>query len=193
MSAREKRVFAVAVAVSIGVGLAVGMRGASRALGLGTGGAALTLLIASLACSPLALLTTPAWSVALRAARRRLGITSALVALAHASLALSRYLAPLTLGPVGALAWLRHGALALAILLALLTTSFPRVTAALRVRAWSALHRLVYPAALLASLHALAVPFGSVRVGILALSAVATLLVVRICLAVARLRSRTPE
>jgi sulfoxide reductase heme-binding subunit YedZ len=192
VTAHERRIHAIVIAVVLGVELALGLHAsASHAVGIATGGAALTLLLSSLVCSPIAIVASPVWSVALRSARRRLGIASAIVAALHASLALPAYVEPLTLAPIATLPWLRHGALALAILLAMLATSFPRLTAALRVRAWSALHRLGYAAALLGSLHALAVPFGSVRVGVLALSIVAIALAVRICLLILRPRRGT--
>jgi sulfoxide reductase heme-binding subunit YedZ len=191
VSTNERRIHAIVIAVVLGVELALGLRASdAHALGLATGGAALTLLLASLACSPIARVTTPEWSVALRSARRRLGIASAVVAAAHACLALPSYVTPLTLTPIATLPWLRHGAIALSILAALAITSFPRLTGVLRVRAWSALHRLAYVAAILGALHALAVPFGSVRIGLLALAIVAVLLAVRICLSFVRPRAR---
>jgi DMSO/TMAO reductase YedYZ heme-binding membrane subunit len=50
---------------------------------------------------------------------------------------------------------------------------------ALRVRAWSALHRLAYFAAILASAHALAVPFGGTGVGLAACTMTLVVLVAR--------------
>lgn len=170
MSANERRLLLGALLTSALVGLGLGaFASAGHGIARATGAAAITLLMTSLAMSPLARLLPAVWAVACRAARRRIGIAAALVALVHACLALPSYLAPLTLGPIASLPWLRHGAIALSILLVLLVTSFPALHRPLRVRAWSALHRLAYVAALFAALHALAVPFGSVRLGIAAL------------------------
>jgi sulfoxide reductase heme-binding subunit YedZ len=152
---------------------------AGHALARATGGTALALLLASLATSPIAPWATPPWAVALRSVRRTLGITAALVAVLHSCFALPAYLDPLVLGPVLALPWLRHGAIALGVLLPLAVTSFPALQRALRVRAWSALHRLVYLAAILASLHALAVPFGSTWLGLVACIVTGILLLAR--------------
>lgn len=69
-------------------------------------------------------------------------------------------------GEVAALstsAQLRAGLSALAILALLALTSFPELNKALRVRAWTALHRLVYVAAALIALHAILSPFASMR------------------------------
>lgn len=148
----------------------------------GTAGAALTLLLASLACSPAATILggrRPALAVALRRARRWLGLETAAVALVHATLACFGYLGGIELGAIAAVPSLRHGALALLVLAALSLTSFPVVARALRVRAWSALHRLVYAAALLVGLHALAAPLADVGGGVFALGAVVALLIAR--------------
>jgi sulfoxide reductase heme-binding subunit YedZ len=144
-----------------------------------TGGAALVLLLCSLTMSPLSRLVSPAWAMACRGARRTIGIACAIVALTHAALAWSSYLQPLALGPILALPWLRHGALALVILVTLLVTSFPVLQRALRVRAWSALHRLAYFAAIFASLHALGAPFGSTEIGLAACTMTLVLLILR--------------
>ena len=173
MSGRERRIFGGVVAASLVVALLLG------SVARGTGGAAITLLLGSLAMSPLSRVLPPAWALASRTVRRRLGIASAGVAVGHALFAFPTYLDPLVLGPITALPWLRHGFLALGILCALLVTSFPVLQRALRVKAWSSLHRLAYVAAALASLHALAVPFGSIRLGIVSLSVTALLLVAR--------------
>jgi DMSO/TMAO reductase YedYZ heme-binding membrane subunit len=150
-----------------------------HALAVWTGGATLVLLLCSLAVSPLSRVVAPAWAIACRAARRTIGIACAIVALGHAALAWSSYLQPLALAPILALPWLRHGALALLILVTLLVTSFPMLQRALRVRAWSALHRLAYFAAIFASLHALGSPFGSTEVGLAACTTTLVLLIAR--------------
>ncbi len=160
-------------------------------LARGTGTVAIVLLLLALASSPAAPWLAPARAVALRVGRRRVGIAAALVALGHACIALSSYVSPLVLSPIAAVPWLRHGALALGILAALLLTSFAAVQRALRVRAWSALHRLVYAAAILASLHALGVPFGSGLPGAAALLVTALSLLARPASRLAR-RRRPP-
>jgi len=172
--AHEKRILAAATGAST-VMAALASIGASSDhwLARATGAAAITLLLASISTSPIASHVPAAWSVALRSARRRLGIAAACVASVHALLAASAYLVPITLAPFGALAWLRHGAIALAILIVLGITSFPAVARALRIRAWSSLHRLAYVAVIFASLHLLAVPFAGVRWGLLALGVAA--------------------
>jgi sulfoxide reductase heme-binding subunit YedZ len=186
MSLLERRIFWGLLALAALAGVA--MQSVSR----GTGVAALTLLCASLALSPVASVVPAAGAVACRAARRKLGIASALFATIHACWALPRYLDPLVLEPIARVPWLRQGAIALAILVVLALTSFAPIQRALRVRAWSSLHRLVYVAGLLASIHAIAVPFGSVRVGIAALALTALFLLVRPLTAVLGRRSASP-
>jgi len=187
--ARDIVFVGLALSGAVALGLAL-TAGAGHAIARATGGAAITLLSISLAMSPIAQLVSAPSAVACRAARRTLGIASATVALAHALWALPTYLAPLTLSPIGALPWLRQGALALLLLLSLLVTSFPVLQRALAVRAWSALHRLAYLAAILASLHALGVPFGSSTVGIAACTATVVVLLARPLVLVLRRRPR---
>jgi sulfoxide reductase heme-binding subunit YedZ len=181
------------------LGLAIGAGGALEVSAehrwiSGTGGLAITLLLSSLACSPAATLlaSRPALAVALRRARRSLGLGATAVAVSHATLGALGYVGGLELGPFLAVAWLRDGLLALLILGALSLTSFPAVTRALRVRAWSALHRLVYAAALFAALHATAAPFGDVGGGLVALGVVALLLVARPLAHVITTRRKAP-
>lgn len=173
MTTLERRIVVGALALSGVVGVLLG------SFSRGTGGAAITLLLGSLVMSPTALVVSAPQAVACRAARRTLGIASATVAIVHALFALPHYLDPLVLEPIATVPWLRHGALALGILVTLALTSFAAVQRVLRVRAWSALHRLVYPAAILACFHVLAVPFGSVRLGIAASVLTSILLLVR--------------
>ncbi len=163
-----------------------------HALARATGGAAIALLFFSLAMSPLARLAAPELAVKARVARRQLGIASASVAIAHAALALPTYVAPLTLAPFVGLPWLRDGALALSILVTLLVTSFPVLQRALRVRAWSALHRLAYLAAIFASFHALGVPFGGAGVGLAACTVTVVLLIARPLSLAVRRRPESP-
>ncbi|UJR84048.1 ferric reductase-like transmembrane domain-containing protein [Sandaracinus amylolyticus] len=120
-----------------------------------SGWAVALLLVATLSMTPLARVLPRARSV-----RRPLGIASAFVACAHATVATRTYLDWQGLpSEVAGVAWLRSGALALALLLPLLITSFPIATRALRIRAWKPLHRLVYAAAALAVHHVLLAPF----------------------------------
>jgi methionine sulfoxide reductase heme-binding subunit len=185
-----------ALALAVGIGGALEVSPEHRLMS-GTGGLAITLLLSSLACSPAATLLagrSAATAVALRRARRWLGLSATLAAAVHASLATWGYLGLVALGPFLSVHWIRHGALALLVLGALSLTSFPPVTRTLRVRAWSALHRWVYLAALLAGLHALGTPFGDVGAGVFALATTLTLLVARpIAAAVALRRARPPS
>lgn len=183
----ERRLVASALALSALAAIALGD------VARGTGAAALTLLLASLAMSPVALVVSAPVAVACRAARRKIGVASAAVALAHASWALYRYVDPFVLDPIARLPWLRQGALALAILLALALTSFAPVQRALRIRAWSALHRLVYAAAILAAGHVLGVPFGSVKLGIAAVLLTCASLAARPLALALRRRARSPD
>lgn len=185
------------------VGLAIGLAGAlevsaEHRLISGTGGLAIALLVSALACSPAAVLSRgrAAIAVALRRARRWLGLSATLVALTHATLGAYGYLGGIDLAPIFAVPWLRHGALALLLLGALSLTSFPVVTRALRVRAWSALHRLVYAAGVLAALHATGNPFGDIGGGVFAMVAVGSSFLARpIARAIAARRgdAATPE
>ena len=81
--------------------------------------------------------------------RRALGITSACLALAHV---VASFLGPLDRAWIAAWTWPRYraGLGALLILAVLFATSFPK---RFRAPEWKALHRLVYPAALLVVLH----------------------------------------
>lgn len=109
--------------------------------------------------------------------RRALGLVGAAFASVHGALAFFTQSG----GEVAALstsAQLRAGLTALAILALLCVTSFPELNRALKVRAWTALHRLVYVAGGLIALHAILSPFASMRwaLGYAALVAVALLL-----------------
>lgn len=93
--------------------------------------------------------------------RRRLGLASAALALAHTLVSLRTLGASspaLVTELLALLPFARFGALALALLALLAATSFPRVNAPLGLRSWRELHALVHPAALLVALHALAGP-----------------------------------
>lgn len=184
---RERRVLALALVLAVGLG---GL-GASGGLARFTGIVALATLVLTLLASPLGRLTRGEWGLALRAARRPLGISSALVALAHASLALAAYLPSWSLAPIARLPWMRHGALALTLLAPLLVTSFPAAQRALRVRAWSALHRLAYAAAVLGCLHSVEVPYGNPTLGLALTLILGLSLLARPLLGL--LRKRSPE
>ncbi len=187
----SRRIFGGAVALAIAVGLGGGLEvSAEHSWISATGGAALTLLLSSLACSPLAsavgrsVAGAAALAVALRRTRRWLGLAAAGTALAHALIGCGGYLGGIDVAAIARVPWLRHGGLALLVLGALSLTSFPVVTRALRVKAWSALHRFVYAAAVLAALHAVGTPFGDVGAGVFALAVVALLLLARPLIAV---------
>ena len=172
---------ATSFATVVGVVAALGVPWAHRLIS-GTGALAIALLLTSLACAPTAALVPNGHAVlrvALKQARRWLGLSATLLALVHAMLAMNGYLGGIVLRPILEVPWLRDGGLALTILVALSLTSFPAITRALRVRAWSALHRLVYLGAALAAIHALGAPFGAVSGGVLASLAVLVLLVAR--------------
>ena len=128
----------------------------------GTGWVAFGALALSLLVTPLSRVAARTTTSAARYAllRRALGMSAAWLALGHALLSLS-----------GTLDWnwtalwswphLRAGLTALFILLVLLATSFTAVIAALRLRFWRELHRLVYLVPLLVAQHALLSPFAS--------------------------------
>ncbi len=172
---------ATALSLSVAVSSALDVSSEHRLIS-GSGALAITLLLFALACSPAATWLAPKrveLAVALRRARRSLGVLAMLAALSHATLGMVGYLGSLDLGPILTVPWLRDGGLALLILVALGLTSFPIVTRTLHVRAWSALHRLVYASALLAALHATGAPFGEAWVGITTLLVVLALLLAR--------------
>lgn len=173
MSRRTKAAFAVygaaAVAVLAIVLWALDVRwSVERELLLvrGTGWCALVALLGSLGATPIGRLIgrLRARSVepATNAARRAIGIASAVLAALHASLSLATYLQG-ALEPLLELSWLRGGLLALSILLALFVTSFPTVVIRARVTLWKPLHRLAYFAALFALQHVLLSPLADRR------------------------------
>jgi sulfoxide reductase heme-binding subunit YedZ len=133
----------------------------------GSGWLGLLLLLGTLSITPLRhlLLRLPqrralGLALALFRARRPLGLLTFGVAALHGVVAGARYLGTPSLTELfrvlGDIAWLRHGALALTLLLVLALTSLRPI--ARRLRAWQGLHRLIYPAALLAGLHGLLGP-----------------------------------
>lgn len=153
----------------------------------GSGWLALTLTIVTLAITParrvLVALKRPVAllsAIGLQRARRALGLSAALAAAFHALLAGLRYFGSMDRAVLDALydlAWLRQGAVALGLLGILALTSIRPL--ARHLRAWSSLHRLLYPAALLAALHALLGPHAGV--GALAgLAFIALLLLARL-------------
>lgn len=188
----SRRVSIALLAACLALGAALGLLApAEHRLAHGSGVSAIALLTLALLASPLSRLGPPRLLV-LRAARRSLGLAAAAAAALHALAAWTGYLPSLSLAPIAALAWIRHGVLALAILAALALTSFPTIQRALRVRAWSALHRAAYAAGALAVLHALGSPFGSVWVGVSAGALVTISLVSRPILAIVRRRRGAP-
>lgn len=158
-----RSVVAAAVVASALVGLAVG-RGPLAPIRV-CGWTAISCLVLALACSPVALLLVRAGSerarrvgVAIARARRGIGVSAFALACAHAALAMAVHL-DFDFGAVVGIDRLRHGTLALVLLAPLAVTSSDRVMAALRLRAWKALHRAAYPAAILAVAHAFRAPF----------------------------------
>ena len=144
-----------------------------------TGWAAFAALLLALAMTPadrvlrrLKVRRVP--SALVIAFRRSLGISSAVLALAHGALTLVTYLEDSWVALLHT-PYLRAGLVALAILAALLITSFPEIVALLRVRLWRELHRLAYAAVFFAFQHLLMSPFASRR---LALALLASLLLI---------------
>lgn len=97
-------------------------------------------------------------SATLLAWRRSMGISAAVLALAHAAFTLATYLRGSWAATLHT-PYLRAGLVALAILTALFATSFPELVARLGVRLWRELHRLAYAAAFFVFLHLLTSPF----------------------------------
>jgi DMSO/TMAO reductase YedYZ heme-binding membrane subunit len=127
----------------------------------GSGWVALATLLVSLCCTPVARLTArlghdrrPTFS----SLRRALGMTSAWLALLHASIA---FAIPLQWNWSAVVHWphLRAGVTALLVLIVLLATSFTPVSTRLRLKFFKQLHRLGYVAALLSLQHLLLSPF----------------------------------
>lgn len=147
---------------------------------------AIGLLVTSLALSLVAraqLAWTREHRARLLSSRRLAGLGSAGAALLHLVLGLS-LLAPATLedalAMISGVPYLRHGALALALLGALALTSFPKLNARLGLRTWSTLHRAVYVASVLATLHVLAGPSAEPRLAASTAFVMALLLLARV-------------
>lgn len=148
----------------------------------GSGWLALALSIATLSATPLARLlrSRPQVSVAMQRARRPLGLTTAAAAMLHAVLSAFRYLGDDALAHLDVLftlPWLTQGALALLIFALLALTSWRPL--ARRARAWTAIHRMAYVAALLAASHALLGPHSG-GAPLIALALIALLLALRL-------------
>lgn len=193
--ARGLVLLAVVASTLVGVGVGGGPLGPIRICGW----TALSCLVLALACSPGALLFGRAGSArarrvgaALARARRGIGVSAFVLAALHVALALAIHL-DFDLGAVVAIDRLRHGALALGLLTPLALTSSDRVVAALRPRAWKALHRAAYPAAILAAAHAFRGPFSPPIAVIAAAVVVTAVLVSRPVLALIRGRSAHRE
>ncbi|WP_291423556.1 sulfite oxidase heme-binding subunit YedZ [Deinococcus sp.] len=117
-----------------------------------TGQLALILLLLSLACTPLRRLTHWPWPIRIR---RALGLLAFFYAALHLGLylldqdlSLSQMAQDILKRP-----FVTAGFLALLLLLPLALTSTPRSVARLGFARWTRLHRLVYPAVGLATLH----------------------------------------
>lgn len=185
-------VLGLALAGAVGLVAAIGAP-TGHGLAQLTGAGALAALVLTLLATPVSRLLAGKRRLAIRSARRGMGIASALAALAHASLALAAYLPTWSFAPIARLPWMRHGALALALLLPLLATSFPALQRGLRVRAWSALHRLAYAAGVLGCLHSVEVPYGNPTLGGALAAIVGLSLLARLLLGLPRRRSPDPE
>lgn len=126
-----------------------------------SGWGALLALLASLCATPIGrvapYLRARVIAAYVPAFRRALGLTSAALATVHAAVAIATYLRD-PLDSILELAWTRAGVVGWAILVVLAITSFPRLVKLARVRAWKALHRLAYVAALAVLLHVLLAP-----------------------------------
>jgi len=96
--------------------------------------------------------------------RRRLGINAACLSSLHALIAWRTLLAGYVLAPFRETLWITWGLGAWLVLLLLWLTSYPRWVRWLRVTQWQQLHRLAYPAALMAVLHALLAPWSNPRI-----------------------------
>lgn len=143
-------------------------------LARGSGYVAISLLLATLAVTPLARAFHGGAKY-----RRPLGLATAAGALVHLGFVLaldgSILRLPLVLEPHS-----RTGLLALIILLLLAVTSFPRVVRALRLRLWKPLHRMVYGAAVLSLVHVAQSAFAPRRTVLLITGAMAFLLAIRV-------------
>jgi methionine sulfoxide reductase heme-binding subunit len=116
----------------------------------------------------------PVWLTPLR---RSLGLAAASCALAHAAFAWA--VLPGISGMVFTVPWLRAGVLSLGILLALFATSFEGILRRLRLQHWKELHRLVYPAAIVVTLHVVLGPYGSTRIELIFFSVLVLLVTLR--------------
>jgi methionine sulfoxide reductase heme-binding subunit len=118
-----------------------------------TGWWALTLLVATLAVTPLRRVTGAAWLIRLR---KPLGLVAFVFATAHvlAYVVVDQWLAlPYILEDVLERPFITAGFLAFLLLVPLALTSTKHAIRRLGGRNWRRLHRLIYPAALLAVLH----------------------------------------
>lgn len=162
MSVRRTGWLLVAGAALLALAAAFAIAGASEVRR--SGWWALGLLLLTLAASPLrqllAALGRRAAAVHVHRARRGIGLTAAAAGGYHLFESLEHHFGAAApddvLAAVLGIPWLRHGALALSLLALLALTSLAPI--ARRLSAWSALHRLVYAAAIAAGLHALFAP-----------------------------------
>lgn len=96
--------------------------------------------------------------------RRRLGINAACLSSLHVFIVWRTLLAGYILAPFRETPWIMWGLGAWLVLLLLWFTSYPRVVRLLRVTHWRQLHRLAYPATLMAVLHVLLAPWSNPRI-----------------------------
>ena len=141
---------------------------------------ALRLLLASLALTPLRLVSGAAWPVAFR---RLLGLFAFFYAVLHLGVwaLLDHFLDwPRMLADLLGRRYITAGLLALLLLLPLAATSTGGMVRRLGGRGWRRLHRLVYPAALLAVLHYLWLAKPGFRPPVLYAAVLALLLGIRL-------------
>lgn len=162
-----------------------------------TGYTALIALFASQAATPIAIIVRLVGRSVPNAAvyhwRRDCGLTAAGLAGAHLGVAATTYLHD-SWRFVFEQPWLRAGAVSTTILFVLAVTSFPTlVRRAMLGSAWKPLHRLAYPAMLLALLHVLTGPYGDPRIALTASLFVGLLWAVRMLPKNSRKNPITPQ
>lgn len=140
-----------AVLVLDALGGALGANPVQRALNQ-TGQLALTVLLLSLACTPLRRLTGWTWPARIRKA---LGLLAFFYALLHFGIYLfdHGFVPSLVLADVLERPFITAGFTALLLLLPLALTSTPQSVRRLGFARWTRLHRLVYASACLGALH----------------------------------------
>ena len=144
-----------------------------------TGYGTLGFLIASQMIHPLV------WFGALDAgmqvyARRKLGVTSALLATLHFIVSGCGYLRLNIVSEADDSPWLQSGLAAWIVLLSLWITSYPWLVKKLRLRLWKPLHQLTYLALLLSLVHLFLSPWATHRWSLVVFCGVGGLWLVRV-------------